>query len=409
MCRWILIAFGVLLITSDASEWPQFLGPTRNGVYAGNDLARVWPKEGPPKRWEKKIGEGFSGITVANGRAILFHRLGNKEVIEALKVESGEPIWTFDYSCAYRDDFARGDGPRATPAIANEKIITFGAEGMLSCLDSSSGKKIWSVDAKEQFGATKGFFGMACSPLVEGNNVLLNMGGKNGAGIVAFDQQTGRTVWKATDHEAGYSSPVGATVHGRRVAAFLTRSGLVILDPEKGKVHSEFPWRARMAASVNAATPLVIGDLIFLSASYDTGAIVLALKENNKLQEIWSSDEALSNHYATSVHRAGFLYGFHGRQEEGPSLRCIELKTGRVRWSREQGPAGTVTLADDMLLVLFEDGRLMLAEAASERFRMIAEAQILPFGARAYPAVANGYLYARSKDKLVCVNLGKAN
>ena len=387
-----------------SDDWPQFLGPTRNGVYAGTPLASSWPKDGPPIVWQKKIGQGFGGPAVASGKLILFHRLGDRETVETFDAKTGAPLWKFDYPTGYQDDFGFDEGPRATPAIADGKVYVFGAEGALHCLELASGKKLWSVNTKEKFSAPKGFFGLACSPLIEGNHVLLNFGGVNGAGIVAFDKHTGALAWKATNDEASYSSPVAAELNGKRMAVFFTRSGLTILEPATGQVQSQFPWRPRINASVNAATPLVIGNQIFLSASYDLGAILLDLKTGQP-QRIWFSDEALSNHYATSVHRDGFLYGFHGRQESGPSFRCVELRTGAVKWSEDRFPAGTVTLAGSSLLLMMEDGRLLLAPATPERFKPLAQAQVLPFSVRAYPALASGYFYARSKDKLVCVDL----
>ncbi len=263
-----------------ASDWPQFLGPTRNGVYAGNDLADAWAKEGPRIVWKRKIGQGFSGAAVSAGRLILFHRLDGKEVVECLEADKGTSLWTFDCPTGYRDDFGFDEGPRATPTIVDGKVFTFGAEGVLQGLDFNTGKKIWSVNTKTALEAPKGFFGMACSPLVEGNAVLLNVGGANGAGIVAFDKTTGKLLWKATDNEASYSSPVAATLHNRRYAFFFTRSNLVALDPASGKVRFDFPWRPRVHASVSAATPLVIDDLIFLSASYETGAVLLRVNDD---------------------------------------------------------------------------------------------------------------------------------
>lgn len=390
------------LLASD--DWPQFLGPTRNGVYSGSALATSWPKEGPPQVWQKKIGQGFSAPCVAAGKLILFHRIADRESVEALDAKTGAALWKFDYPTAYQDDFGFDEGPRATPTIAEGKIYTFGAEGALHCLDRDTGKKQWSVNTKERFAASKGFFGMACSPLVEGNYVLVNIGGANGAGIVAFDKNNGQLAWKATDEEASYSSPIAADLGGKRAAIFFTRSGLAILDPLTGEVRTRFPWRPRINASVSAAVPLVLGSQVFLSASYQAGAVLLEMK-GNKPQKIWSSDDALSNHYATSVHRNGFLYGFHGRQESGPSLRCVELQTGAVKWSEDHLPAGTVTLAGESLLVLLEDGRLLLAPATAERFKPSLRAQVLPFGVRAYPALASGFFYARSKDKLVCLDL----
>jgi outer membrane protein assembly factor BamB len=389
-----------------AEDWPQFLGPTRNGVYSGNDLAAKWPEAGPPLVWKKDVGQGFSAPVVAQGRLILFHRRGDKEIVEALDAATGRPIWSFGYPTRYRDDFGFDEGPRAAPTVAAGHIYTFGAEGMLHCLDFATGKKIWSVDTQSQFKVAKGFFGAACSPLVEGGRVLLNIGGSAGAGagLVAFDTASGKTLWTATKQEASYSSPIAASIHGARHVLFFTRAGLVDVDPADGKVRYQFPWRARMQASVNAAAPIVVDDLVFLSSSYGTGAVLLQIGPGG-LKQIWSSDDALTNHYATSVYKDGFLYGYHGRQEEGPSLRCIEFKTGKVRWNVDGFRAGSITLAGDRLLILKEGGELVLAAASPAEFKPLASAKILPAVVRSYPAVANGMLYVRNEKTLVCLNL----
>lgn len=393
-----------------ATDWPQFLGPTRNGVYPGNDLAQTWPAEGPPVVWRKSIGQGFSGPVVARQKLILFHRVNDRETVECLDAKTGKQLWLFDYPTAYRDDFGFDEGPRATPGIADGRVYTFGAEGMLHCLDFRTGKLLWSVNTKSQFDAPKGFFGMACSPLVEGGAVLLNIGGKNGAGIVAFDKTTGKVLWQASRAEASYSSPTAATIDGKRRALFFTRKGLTALDPASGKIEFEYPWRPAEFASVSTATPLVIDDFIFLSACYGAGAILLR-DQNDSVEKVWSAEDVLSNHYATSVYHEGFLYGVDGRADPGfqpgPSLRCVELKTGKIRWKNDSLGAASVTLAGDQLLLLTEKGELIRARATPAEFKINARAQILPFQVRAFPAIADGFLYARSKDKLECVNLCK--
>ena len=231
-----------------AEDWPQFLGPNRDGVYAGPALADSWPEDGPARVWTKRIGQGLAGPVVTDGRLILFHRIRNFEVIEALDALTG------------------------------------------------------------------------------------------------------------------------------------------------------------LGASVNAATPLIIDDLIFLSATYGTGALTLRVS-GNELTPLWASDDVMSNHYATSIYHDGYLYGYHGRQEFNPSFRAVELRTGSVRWSEDRFRAGTVTLAGDHLLILRETGELILADPSPDRFRPIARAQILDPTVRAYPALANGYLYARNEDTLVCLDL----
>jgi len=272
-------------------------------------------------------------------------------------------------------------------------------------VDLSSGKRIWSVDTARQFGVAKGFFGAAGSPLVEDGRAIANIGGKN-AGIVAFDAKTGKVLWTATEDAASYSSGIGATIAGRRYAVFLTRNGLVGLDPATGEVRFQRAWRARQAASVNAATPVIRGDSIFLSAEYGPGAAVLKL-DGSTLTDVWTSNDVLSNHYATSVYAGGYLYGFHGRQEFGQSFRAVEFQTGKVRWSQDRFGAGSVTLAGNRLLIVRENGELVLAAVSPEGFTPVARAQILPGVVRAYPAIAGGLLYVRNEKTLVCLDLRK--
>lgn len=391
---WILL---LAIAAAPGQDWPQFLGPTRNGVYTG-PAGGAWP---PAVAWKKDMGAGFAAPVVAQGRVIVFQRLGNRETVECLDAKTGKRVWVYDYPTAYRDDFGFDEGPRGTPAVAGGKVYTFGAEGVLHCLDFATGKKLWSVETHQKFGVKKQFFGAACSPLVEGEGVVLNIGGSGG--VVAFHKDTGQVLWTATNDEAGYSAPVAATIGGTRHVLSLTRAGLVDIDPANGKVRFQFPWRSRSQASVNAAAPLMVGEnLVLLSASYGTGAVLLEIPSKKK---VWSSDDVLSCHYSTPVFREGYLYGFHGRQEEGQSLRCVEAKTGKVAWKQDGFGAGTVTLAGDRLLVLRENGELVAAPAAREGFRPSGRARILSGVVRAYPAVAEGVLFARDEKTLVAVRV----
>ena len=408
---WLLAASAFVSAAGAASDWPQFLGPTRNGVYGGADLAESWPAVGPPVIWQKPVGHGFSGPVVTGHRLILFHRRADQETVECLDARTGAAVWSFAYPTSYQDDFGFDDGPRAAPSIAGGKVYTFGAEGGLHCLDFETGKQVWGVDVKKDFQAANGFFGMACSPLVEGEAVLLNIGGTPGAGIVAFDRTNGKLLWKATDDEASYSSPTTATINGRRYALFLTRAGFVAADPASGAVRFRYPWRSRSGTSVNAATPLVLEDTVFLSACYGTGAVLLHLGEQ-AVEKLWSGDDLLSNHYATSVEAKGFLYGIHGRTDPGysprPKLRCVDLKTRAVRWETDTIGAATITLAAGRLLILTEKGELVEAAASPEGFQPKHRAQVLSSPVRAFPALADGYFYARSKDQLICLDLRQA-
>lgn len=407
----LLLSGGLALpLRAAATDWPQFLGPKRNGSTVETNFAGAWPKDGPPLVWERKVGEGFSGPVVSGSKLILFHRIEGRETVECLDARTGKALWKVDYPTPYRDDFGFDEGPRATPAISGDTVLTFGAEGMFHGWTLDQGVKRWSVDTKATFGSSKGFFGRACSPVVEGNAVILNLGGRDGAGIVALDKTTGKLLWKATTDEASYSSPVVATVQGRRRVFVITREAFMALEPDDGKTIFRYPWRPSMNASVSAAAPLILGDLLFISASYGTGATLLRYQEGGP-EKVWSSDEALSCHYATAVHRDGFLYGFDGRADPGmqaeSSLRCVELKTGKVRWKEESLKVGIVTLVNDQLLILTEKGELVASPASPDGFKPAARAQILPFVVRAHPALSGGLFYARSKDKLVCVDLRK--
>jgi outer membrane protein assembly factor BamB len=241
---------------------------------------------------------------------------------------------------------------------------------------------------------------------VESNLVILNVGGRGGAGIVAFDAATGSRHWQATDDEASYASPVAASIRGQRVILSLTREALVALKPTDGQVLFRHRFRPAPHASVSAAMPLVVEDLIFISASYGAGARLLRFTEKDP-EVVWSGDDSLSCHYATSVEHRGYLYGWHGRQEQGCELRCVELRTGKVHWSESGLKAGSVTLAGEELLLLTEQGLLLRVPATPDGFKPTAQVQALPFEARAFPALADGRLYARSKDRLWCLDLAK--
>ncbi len=387
------------------ADWPQFLGPGRNGVSSETGLLSTWPKSGPPLAWQQPIGSGFSGPVVAGGRLLLFHRLADKEGLICLDAATGKEQWQFAYPTSYRDDFGMDEGPRSTPLVAGNQVYTLGASGQLHCLELATGKKTWERSLTSDYQVPKGFFGAATSPLVEGNVLLLNVGSKR-AGIVAFDKDTGKEAWRATNHEASYSSPVAAKINGKRRVVFFTREGIVLLDPETGEVAYSKPWRARMHASVNAATPVVTDDLIFVSACYGTGAVLLRVG-TDRTQELWKSNDVMSNHYNTCVPSDGFLYGFDGRQEEGAKLRCVELRTGKVRWTDDHSGCGSIILAEGNLIILNEHGQLLLVEANPNLYKEKARAQVLAAPCRSPIALASGRLYARDGKKLVCWNLKK--
>jgi outer membrane protein assembly factor BamB len=364
----------------------------------------TWPKDGPPVLWQRDLGEGFSSPVVAGGRVVVFHRVGREEVVECLDAADGTPRWKHAYASVYRDPFGKGNGPRSTPVVSGNKVYTLGAAGMLRCLDFDKGDPIWQLDLARAYRMRDSFFGVGSTPLVEGDLLVVNVGAA-GAGIVAFDKKTGKEVWKATDDEASYASPVAATIDGVRHLLVFTRTGLVSLDPANGEVRFRKRWRSRINESVNAATPLVIGDQVFLTASYNTGAAMLRVKRDS-VEEVWSSDEVMSSQYNSPVHHEGRLYGIDGRADVGEAeLRCVDVKTGKVRWAQERFGCSSIILADGQLIILTESGDLVLAEVNPEKYREKARASLLTGPCRAHPALADGRLYARDTRKLVCWNL----
>ena len=401
--RAAIVLIALAYVSLFAQDWPQILGPNRNGIYTGPPIVASFPRSGPPRLWIRDVGAGFAGPAVAGDRLILFHRVNNRETVEAMDALTGKTMWTFDYATSYRDDFGFDEGPRAVPVIAAGRVFTHGADGLLHGIDLATGKMLWSVDTRKVFDAPKGYFGVASSPVVDGARVLVNVGGTKG-GIVAFDAATGKTLWTATSDEPSYSAPVIADINGQHTGVFFTRTGLVAVDPSSGKVLYQYRWRARMAASVNAATPIVAGDRIFLSASYGTGAVLLQVA-SNAVKPIWSGDESMSNHYSTSVLKDGYLYGFDGRQEFGQTLRCVELATGKVMWNVDGFGAGTLLIAGETLVIMRESGELAFASASPKAFRLLSRAPLLKGVVRAYPALSNGRYFVRNERQLAAFDL----
>lgn len=386
------------------ADWPQFLGPQRNGTCSEVDLLDRWPAAGPPLVWQRAIGEGYASPVVAAGKLVVFHRVGDLDTTECLDAATGKAIWKSTYATSYDDALGKGNGPRATPLIAAGRVYTLGAAGQLRCLALETGKLLWRRDLLEAYQPRPSFFGVATTPLLEGKRLLLNVGGEQ-AGIVALDSDTGKELWRATDHEASYASPIAATIDGVRHVFFFTREGLVALDPESGKVRFGKRWRSRMHASVNAASPVLLGgDHLFLSACYQTGAVLLKVRKDG-VEEVWKNDESLSCHFGTPVVVGEQLYGFHGRQEEGGQLRCIDWKTGKVRWSDDGHGCGSLIAVKDRLLVLGENGKLTLAAATPRAFTALSSAAVLGRPCRAPMALADGLLFAHDGRKLVCLKV----
>jgi len=395
----------ILTLALVAADWPQFHGPGRDNHSPETGLAKPWPAAGPPVVWTKDVGQGWAGPVVAGGKLVLFHRVGDEEKVEALDPATGKGLWAFAYRAKYRDDFGFDAGPRATPAVAGDAVFTLGANGDLHAVELATGKARWHRPLLADYGADKGFFGVAGSPLVAAGRVIVNVGAK-GAGVVAFDAATGKELWKATDDGAGYSAPVLATLDGKSTAVVLTRDGLLGLDPATGAVRFAHPFRPRNRESVNAATPLVWNGDVFLTVSYGLGAALLRPK-GAEAEEAWANDRSLSCQYNTPVRVGDYLYGVHGRADSGalPELRCVEWKTGAVKWGKARFGTASLIAADGGLLALTADGELVRFDANPAGYAERGRAAVLGAPTRAAPALSDGRLFARDGAKLVCVNL----
>jgi outer membrane protein assembly factor BamB len=401
------IALFLCLASSlNAADWPQFLGPTRTGTAAASEAAlpESLPLDLKPV-WKKSVGAGFAGPAVAAGKVILFHRESSDMTTEALDPATGKMLWRSTYITDYIDSFGFDNGPRAVPAVADGRVFTFGPEGRVTTMDLETGKELWNYDTSSALESKQGFFGRTPSPLVIGKTVIIAAGGTLGekpAGLVALDVSSGKPVWTAVEDEASCASPVALKEGG--VLAWM-RNELWLLDPT-GTVLTSEPLRSDMDASVNAATPIPVGeDRWFISAGYGVGAHLFSLQEG-KLTELWKKEDLLDCHYATPVRIGEHLYGFHGRQESGMKLRCIRIADGSVAWEDPDSvPGGTLIAAGDKLLVITERGELWLVRGTAEKFDQISYVQILRAGHRSHAAYADGMLYARDSESLIGLKL----
>jgi outer membrane protein assembly factor BamB len=446
--RWPIIGIVGLLIcpAAEGQDWPQLLGPTANGVSVETGLLDRWPTNGPPLVWEKQIGTGYGAPSVRGNVLVLHHRVGAEEIVEAFAADSGQPIWRHGYPSRFTDPFGYNNGPRASPLLTTNRCYTFGAEGKLLCLDLQTGQAIWQRDTAKEWNVPEAFFGVGSSPLLEGDRLLVMVGGQTNSGMVAFAAETGKVLWESVgqrnwqgqpklgwpgdapvvwsswDKQASYATPVAATVNGQRQVFCLMRQGLVSLNPETGAVNFSRWFRARVEESVNAANPVVVNDQVLISSAYyKLGSVLLRVRNDSRsYEEVWRNTN-LEAHWATPIYHDGYLYAFSGRNEPDARFRCLEFATGKIMWDRNEGwPAhstpppkvygrGSLILADGKLIVLGEGGLLGLFKLNVAKPEELARFQVpqLKYPCWAAPVLAHQKLYLRSEDRLVCLNLAK--
>jgi len=423
-------------------DWPGMLGPHGDSKSPEQGLITPWPEDGPRVVWQRTLGTGYGAPSIARGRLYLFDRIGNQATLFCLNSETGEELWKFGYPTDYEDYFGYNNGPRCCPVVDGNRVYIYGAEGMLHCLDAATGKLVWKVDTFQTFGVVQNFFGVGSAPVVEGDLLIVVVGGSppesqnfgaasldrvkgNGSGIVAFDKYTGEVRYKITDELAGYASPVMATIDGRRWCFAFVRGGLVGFEPSTGKVDFHFPWRAKILESVNASNPVVVGNRVLLSETYGPGSVLLEV-EPGACEVIWSDEKkgrnkSLQTHWNTAVHHDGYLYGSSGRHTNEAELRCVELATGNVTWSVPGLSRSSLMYVDGHFVCLTEYGELLLFKANPEKFELVSRVllrdknareipgfgapPLLRYPAWAAPVLSHGLMYVRGENRLVCLEV----
>lgn len=397
-----LVLFAVAAAGAPADDWPGWLGPKRNGASSETGLLTTWPSTGPKVLWQAKGGDGYSSVAVAERRAVTLVQRQGQEFVVAFDAVTGRDLWATPLAPAYKNDY--GDGPRSTPLLEAGKVYVQSVSGPLACLDAKDGAVAWKKDLLTEYGGKNISWGLSASPFTEGNLVLAIPGG-NEAGVAAFDKKTGELVWSLGSDKAAYASPIAVTVGKERQLIFFTATGLVAASPQ-GKELWRVPWKTGF--DCNICTPLVVGDKLFVSSGEKVGCGLFQLVPGGPPKTLWrlaGKKSPMTNYWANSVHHDGHLYGVHGEFSDRLDLRCIELATGKVKWSQDDFGKAAIFLADGHLFITTKKGDLVLARATPERYE--EKARLTRLGEnRTVPTLADKRLYLRDREKILCVDVG---
>lgn len=456
----LFVRFPVLRAEVAGEDWPSFLGPRHNGISGETGLLDRIPTNGIPILWTKAIGTGYGAPAILGNNLVVHHRLDDSEIVECLDATTGGSKWKFSYPSRFMDPYGYNNGPRSSPVLNTDRCYTFGAEGKLACLDLHTGKVIWQRDTAKDWSIPEAFFGVGSTPLLTDDKMFVMMGGQPNAGVVALDPKTGKTLWSnvgqtnwngtttlgwraerpyewtGQEKQASYSSPVLATIHGKKHLFCLMRQGLVSLNPDNGEINFSRWFQSFVNDSVNAMSPVVQGDLVLISgAYYRVGAVLLKVKPDGKsYEEVWRIPKSpfdrfeaavLEQHWNTPILADGFLYAFSGRNEPDATFRCVEFKTGKLMWTRDERwgghPApgakaqpgvfgrGSSILADGKLIALGEGGLLGFFKPNSKQLEEISRWQVpqLHYPCWAAPILSHKKVYLRSENSLVCLDFAK--
>jgi outer membrane protein assembly factor BamB len=411
------------------ADWESFLGKNTNSYSPEKGIA-PWPASGPKILWGARMAEGYSMPAISRGRAFLFDQAKGTARLRCCNSENGKELWSFTYDSDYQDSYGYSNGPRCYPVVDGARVYILGPEGLLHCINISNGKVIWKINTVVDFNVIQNFFGVGSTPTIDGELLLVPVGGSpkgsdkndfsqlkgNGSAVVAFNKYTGKIVYQFSNELASYSSPLIATIDNRKYGLHFARGGLIGFEPATGKQDFFFPWRSRILESVNAATPVVVGNKIFISETYGPGS---ALLEVNKgaIKVLWDDetrgrDKAMLAHWNTPIHVDGFIYGSSGRHKSNAELRCIELNTGKVKWSVPELTRCSLLQVDGHFICQAEDGLLYLIKINPEKFEKVSVASLSANGVSllqepcwSAPVLSHGLLYVRGRNTLICIDL----
>ncbi len=389
---------------SPAGDWPQWRGPNRDGVWHETGLPEKLPAELKP-RWKRPLGGGYAGVAATDGRVFTLDRQTEPNEVErvvCVAAADGKTLWSRDYPVRY-GKMEYGNGPRSTPTVHKGRVYTFGAVGHLHCLDAESGKVVWSRVTVKDFKGRVPTWGHACSPLIDGDRVVVQAGGEN-ACVLALECATGNEVWRALPDRPGYSSPVLIDTKGGKQLVAWTAEHLAGLDPATGKVLWKVPHTTNYDVTISDP---VYHDGVLLASDYWTGSLAVRLGERGDNPErVWDG-KRLSLLMSTPLVRDGHAYAL----DRHNGLKCIELRTGKVKWEGEhvtprgRNPQASLAWVGQRALVLNASGELILAALSPDGYREHGRASVLADGTWANPAFADGCVFARNDKEIVCVPL----
>lgn len=391
-----------------AEEWPQYRGPAGDGI--SREQITAWPPNGPKPVWKAQLPGGFSSLSVAEGKVftVISRNVegAQLEVCVALAADTGKELWASPTGIAKfehgGDAGAQGnqggDGPRSTPAVNSHRVYVYSANMVLHCLDAATGKPVWKKDIAKEFSGRNIGWKSAMSPVIDGNLVYV-AGGGAGESMLAFTKTSGAVAWKTGDDTMTHATPVVATIGGVRQIIFLMESGLVALDASNGKSLWRFPFPFRTATG---CSPVISGDVIFCTAGYGVGGTACRVTRNGaafEAKELWRirGDASVASLWSTPVCKDGYLYGMISYKKFGSGpLKCVDLKTGDVKWEEPGFGAGNLVLAGNHLLALSDDGHVAMVEATPSAYKELGRTKAVEGKCWSTPALSDGRLYIRS-------------